>query len=340
MALFPSFVFAKTVYVHLDYLGSLNLVTGESGEALQKFSYDPFGEVEEDSWPPNPFPLYATYPWDRESALYNASARSYDPITARFLSPDPYLGIFRSDFEPTRPKSLNPYSYVQNNPVNGIDPQGLSVESLGWGNFKVTPHFTYRMALTPEGIGVRVQLGGGFSSEGENEVLETLVELAGVFPHEMEILLRSDFEIIISLANLNDVGRFLGYEEREGVVGAGFTVCQAPYCIVSLGNLFFGRDLKTPEERVLLRGIVAHEVFGHAVDGVWEGAMSLREEVGEEQGRDNERRAIAVVKTTLPLLAQDPEEEGRFQQALEAYEDHLRTGDVTPMLLFLKGDMP
>ncbi len=40
----------------------------------------------------------------------------------RFLQPDPLLG------DPLRPKTLNPYSYATNDPLNPHDPTGLQAE--------------------------------------------------------------------------------------------------------------------------------------------------------------------------------------------------------------------
>jgi RHS repeat-associated protein len=56
---------------------------------------------------------------DGESGLVYLRARMYDPTIGRFLQRDPYPGGIGA------PLSLNRYSYVQNNPVNLIDPSGL-----------------------------------------------------------------------------------------------------------------------------------------------------------------------------------------------------------------------
>lgn len=53
--------------------------------------------------------------------LYYYGARFMDPVTGRFMTPDPIQG------------PLNPYSYVANNPINSIDPTGMYV----------TPPLTY-----------------------------------------------------------------------------------------------------------------------------------------------------------------------------------------------------
>jgi len=59
---------------------------------------------------------------DTESGLDYFGARYYASSMGRFSSPDP-SGLFFAD--PTNPQSLNLYSYVRNNPLSNIDPDGL-----------------------------------------------------------------------------------------------------------------------------------------------------------------------------------------------------------------------
>lgn len=47
-----------------------------------------------------------------------ASARLYDPLLCRFLSPDPYVQM------PDFTQSFNRYSYCVNNPLSYVDPSG------------------------------------------------------------------------------------------------------------------------------------------------------------------------------------------------------------------------
>ena len=62
---------------------------------------------------PSPF-LYAGQLYDRASGLYYLRARWYDPKTAQFLSVDPLVS-----------KTLQPYEYAGDDPVNGGDPTGM-----------------------------------------------------------------------------------------------------------------------------------------------------------------------------------------------------------------------
>ncbi|TRX53455.1 hypothetical protein FNN08_14370 [Thalassomonas sp. M1454] len=54
------------------------------------------------------------------------NGRIYDPNLGRFMSVDPFIQ------SPTNTQSINAYSYIMNNPVNGIDPSGyFAVGSIG-----------------------------------------------------------------------------------------------------------------------------------------------------------------------------------------------------------------
>ena len=57
---------------------------------------------------------YASYVYDSESGLYYLSARSYDPATAQFISPD----LAKADGEESA------YQYCGGQPVTGLDPTG------------------------------------------------------------------------------------------------------------------------------------------------------------------------------------------------------------------------
>ena len=58
---------------------------------------------------------------DNESSLNYYRNRYYNPTTGRFLTADP----IRDDFE-------NSYRYVNNDPVNNVDPSGLRKKKKKW----------------------------------------------------------------------------------------------------------------------------------------------------------------------------------------------------------------
>lgn len=58
--------------------------------------------------------------------MFYMEARWYDPGAGRFLSIDPLIRSVAT------PQSGNPYSYTENNPVNGVDPTGGVTYVFTW----------------------------------------------------------------------------------------------------------------------------------------------------------------------------------------------------------------
>ncbi|WP_437608114.1 RHS repeat-associated core domain-containing protein [Sorangium sp. So ce834] len=116
-----------TRYVHVDHLGSVDALTDEDGDVIERRSYDPFGQRRNPAWgerPPASFPSETTQGFtghesDDELGLVNMKGRIYDPKTGRFLTTDPIVSI------PSFGQSWNPYSYVLNNPLAYVDPGGF-----------------------------------------------------------------------------------------------------------------------------------------------------------------------------------------------------------------------
>ena len=119
-----------TLYVHVDHLGSVDVLTNESGTPVEKRSYDPFGQRRNPAWGG---PVQASFPnlttvgftgqeADNELGLVNMKGRMYDPKVGRFLTTDPVVS------DPLSSQHWNPYSYVGNNPLNFVDPTGFEGE--------------------------------------------------------------------------------------------------------------------------------------------------------------------------------------------------------------------
>lgn len=109
-------------YIH-DAQNNVVALADNAGAPEEFYEYDAFGEVTvyDPSYSPlpatavgNPY-VYTGRRLDPETGLYYYRARYYDPVHGRFLQRDP-LGYV---------DGLNLYAYVENNPVNRVDPSGL-----------------------------------------------------------------------------------------------------------------------------------------------------------------------------------------------------------------------
>ncbi|MBI2169020.1 MAG: hypothetical protein HYU28_05910, partial [Actinobacteria bacterium] len=103
-----------------DHLGSPRLVIDvATGTTAQRIAYDEFGNVIEDTLPGfQPFG-FAGGLYDQDTRLTRFGVRDYDARTGRWTAKD-RIGFLGG--------SSNFYSYAANDPVNFVDPTGLTLE--------------------------------------------------------------------------------------------------------------------------------------------------------------------------------------------------------------------
>ncbi|MGH2509584.1 MAG: RHS repeat-associated core domain-containing protein, partial [Ktedonobacteraceae bacterium] len=148
-------------YILTDHLGSVDDVQGSTsaaggrkpraalvmtGGVKTDMSFGAFGNRREPTtWLP-PVPQAETqtdhnsdrYGFTHQEMLDNVNlihmnGRVYDPNLGRFLSVDPVFEF------PTNTQSLNPYSYVLNNPLSMTDPTGYAAAACPNGSSTACP---------------------------------------------------------------------------------------------------------------------------------------------------------------------------------------------------------
>lgn len=120
-------------WLHQNHLGNSRAMTDSSGNLTYKGQFDPFGQVLSE-WASSGnnnlnSKKFTGYERDTATGLDYAQARMYNSARGRFTKPDP-MGLKAADLK--HPQSLNRYAYVENDPVNFIDPTGrLKAYSVG-----------------------------------------------------------------------------------------------------------------------------------------------------------------------------------------------------------------
>ncbi len=107
-----------TSYHYLyDGTGSVIGLTNSSGQLVNTYTYDPYGNsLTKTEQVPNPYQYQASYL--DTTGLYHLGARYYDPTLGRFTQLDP------TGQDPG-------YTYAGNDPINGSDPTGELTEFCG-----------------------------------------------------------------------------------------------------------------------------------------------------------------------------------------------------------------
>jgi len=113
-----------TYYYHHSFLGSVDTLTDASGNIVERYWYDAYGNptvydatwtelLIPSSWVGNPY-MFTGRRYDEEIGLYYYRARTYSGKLGRFLQIDKLGNI----------DGTNLYEYVSGNPVKNIDPGG------------------------------------------------------------------------------------------------------------------------------------------------------------------------------------------------------------------------
>ncbi len=106
-------------YYLADHLGSIAQTTSAAAAVTLTREYDPWGNPIQGSTTAGY--AFTGREWDSEISAYYYRARYYDPKIGRFVSEDPIR--FKG--------GINFYSYVENNPTNFVDPDGLQTAQTG-----------------------------------------------------------------------------------------------------------------------------------------------------------------------------------------------------------------
>jgi RHS repeat-associated protein len=125
-----------TRYFHKDHLGSIAVITNETGAVpvLERLSYDAWGQRRFPNGADDPsasITSQTTHGFTEHEhlaavGLVHMNGRVYDPLLARFGTPDP------TTENPFSTQGWNRYSYVGNSPLNFTDPSGYCFLGCFW----------------------------------------------------------------------------------------------------------------------------------------------------------------------------------------------------------------
>nr|WP_251006411.1 RHS repeat-associated core domain-containing protein [Stenotrophomonas sp. ISL-67] len=113
----------KLTYLHHDALNNLVATSDAAGTVLARHLWSPYGEPDS---PPDPnVPGFSGHLGDVDTGFIYMGRRYYDPMLARFISPDPLAASTSGG------PNLNRYRYANNNPFGFSDPTGACDQVTG-----------------------------------------------------------------------------------------------------------------------------------------------------------------------------------------------------------------
>ncbi|SDJ62915.1 intein N-terminal splicing region/RHS repeat-associated core domain-containing protein, partial [Lachnospiraceae bacterium G41] len=113
----------STLYHHYNNIGSTMKLSDGSGNVIAEYTYGPYGELLSGSKQLTDYLYNGQYGVSTdENGLYYMRQRYYNTEIKRFINQDILTG------EVGHSQSMNKYAYVEGNPINLMDPFGLSPE--------------------------------------------------------------------------------------------------------------------------------------------------------------------------------------------------------------------
>ena len=153
-----------TFYYLTDRQNSVLALISSTGTDAGDYTYDPYGKLTNagsltSTAAANPFRYTSGYQDTEGDNYYHLGARYYDPTIARFTQPDSVTGSIAN------PRTINPYTYTGDDPLNATDPSGQSF--LGDALQGVSSALAVGASFAPGGLGVGLGVAAaGFDVAG------------------------------------------------------------------------------------------------------------------------------------------------------------------------------
>jgi RHS repeat-associated protein len=180
-----------TRYFHKDHLGSIAVITNESGTVLERLSYDAWGKRRYSNGADDPAGAitsqtnrgFTGHEELDQVGLVHMNGRVYDPLLARFGTPDP------TTESPFSTQGWNRYSYVGNSPLNFTDPSGYCFMGCFWQPiFKAIQNLFRQFPI----LGTIIQIAAGAICGPVCAIAASTI-VAGITSGKLGLALRAGF---------------------------------------------------------------------------------------------------------------------------------------------------
>jgi RHS repeat-associated protein len=186
---------------------------------VQLLDYYPYGatRVSTSSYPTNEKRQYIGQFSDAQTNLDYLQARYYDNTRGQFVSQDPEFWNGKQNL--LDPQSLNAYSYAQDNPITGKDPDGLALTAAQ--NDALNSIKTQLQAISAL-LSTMANSGGG--SQSQLDSVQQAINSASSAVKRIAVggnatVVSPTFQWSPPLANSNSITSFTPYDAKTGVSG-------------------------------------------------------------------------------------------------------------------------
>ncbi|MEM5511234.1 SpvB/TcaC N-terminal domain-containing protein [Pseudoalteromonas sp. AS71] len=159
---------ASIRYTHRDRLGSARVFTDHNGQVEAERNFDPFGKPRlasgglkafgdsklDDMADAKTRRGFTDHEHLDNVEFIHMNGRVYDYNLGRFMSVDPVIQ------SPTNSQSINPYSYIMNNPLAGTDPTGYVAEDIKTKKIMEAPTGSHIKRQTGTKVSGTINSGG------------------------------------------------------------------------------------------------------------------------------------------------------------------------------------
>jgi RHS repeat-associated protein len=205
---------AVTFY-HFDKGGNTLFLSNAAGAITDTYAYSPYGRLlAHEGTSDQPFTFGGAWGVRQENAegLYQMRARYYHAATSRFISREPLWPQLHNAV------ALNNYQYADADPIQSIDPTGLSAQQKIKVGFSVSPDVKksfYHEAVKGMTESVSIKKGGESLSNGSKY---------GVFQTEGEHTTEVDYSVIIKGSDNEVVAEIRNNLTGESMVAGALAV--------------------------------------------------------------------------------------------------------------------
>jgi RHS repeat-associated protein len=141
-----------------DGFGSVRQLTDSMGMATDAYSYDAWGNSFGSTGSTSNVYLYRGEQYDSDLMLYYLRARYFNPLSGRFLTPDPEAGRIKV------PASLHKYNYAASDPINNADSSGRDYFNWRFRVAIIGPFYTAAQWIAKDEAAIRECIAAVFSA--------------------------------------------------------------------------------------------------------------------------------------------------------------------------------